>query len=50
MMCRRSCVKKFENAKDIVIAMRPVEYKGRKLGTSIVGITMEPVLAAVYSK
>ena len=42
--------KEFENAKDIVIAMRPVEYKGRKLGTSIVGITMEPVLAAVYKQ
>jgi methyl-accepting chemotaxis protein len=28
--------------------MRSIEYKSRKLGTTIVGITMEPVLAVVY--
>ena len=42
--------KEFENANDIVIAMRPIEYKGRKLGTTIVGVTMAPVLTAVYKQ
>jgi methyl-accepting chemotaxis protein len=40
----------FENAKDIILAIRPIEFKGRKLGTTIVGVTMEPVLAAVYKQ
>ncbi len=38
----------FVDAKDIVIETCPVEYKGRKLGTTIVGISMEPVMDAVY--
>jgi methyl-accepting chemotaxis protein len=38
----------FDDAKDIVMESRPVEYKGKKLGTTIVGISMEPVMAAVY--
>ncbi len=38
----------FDDAKDIVLELRPVEYKGRKLGTTIVGISIEPVMAAVY--
>ena len=37
----------FEDAKDIVVAMRPIEYKSRKLGTTIVGVTMEPVLESI---
>jgi methyl-accepting chemotaxis protein len=38
----------FNDAKDIVIETCSVEYKGRKLGTTIVGISMEPVLNTVY--
>ena len=37
----------FDDAKDIVVAMRPIEYKDRKLGTTIVGVTMEPVLESI---
>ena len=37
-----------DDAKDVVMQSRPVEYKGKKLGTTIVGISMEPVIAAVY--
>jgi methyl-accepting chemotaxis protein len=37
----------FEGTNDLVVKMRPVEYKGRKLGTTVVGITMEPVNAAI---
>jgi methyl-accepting chemotaxis protein len=40
----------FDDAKDIVMESRPVEYKGRKLGTTIVGVSMEPVMAAVYKQ
>jgi methyl-accepting chemotaxis protein len=39
----------FDDAKDIVIESRPVEYKGKKLGTTIVGVSMEPVMAAINS-
>jgi len=38
----------FDDAKDIVMESRSVEYKGKKLGTTIVGVSMEPVMAAVY--
>ncbi len=37
----------FDDAKDIVVAMHPIEYKNRKLGTTIVGVTMEPVLESI---
>ena len=37
----------FDDAKDIVVAMRPIEYKERKLGTTIVGVTMGPVLESI---
>jgi methyl-accepting chemotaxis protein len=40
----------FSDAKDIIIAMRTIEYKNRKLGTTIVGISMNPVMAAVYKQ
>jgi methyl-accepting chemotaxis protein len=40
----------FDDAKNIVMESRPVEYKGRKLGTTIVGISMEPTMAAVNSQ
>jgi methyl-accepting chemotaxis protein len=36
----------FDDANDIVVAMRPIEYKDRKLGTTIVGVTMAKVLEA----
>jgi methyl-accepting chemotaxis protein len=39
---------KFEDAKDIVMESRPVEYKGRKLGTTLVGVSMESVMTAIY--
>ena len=34
----------FDNAKDIVVAMQAIEYKNKKLGTAIVGVSMAPVL------
>ena len=37
----------FDDAKDIVVQMRPIEYKNRKLGTTIVGVTMGPVLESI---
>jgi methyl-accepting chemotaxis protein len=37
----------FDDAKDVVIQTCPVEYKGRKLGTTIVGISVEPVMVVV---
>lgn len=38
----------FEDEKNVLVAMRPIEYKSRKLGTTIVGISMEPFMAAVW--
>jgi methyl-accepting chemotaxis protein len=38
----------FDDAKDIVVAMRPIEYKDRKLGTTLVGVSMESVMSAIY--
>ena len=38
----------FDDAKDIVLATRPIEYKERKLGTTIVGVTMSAVLDSIY--
>jgi len=35
------------DAKDVVLATRIIEYKNRKLGTTIVGITMEPILDSI---
>jgi methyl-accepting chemotaxis protein len=40
----------FDDAKDIVMESRSVEYKGRKLGTTIVGVSMEPVRAVINSQ
>jgi methyl-accepting chemotaxis protein len=37
----------FADAKDIVMESCAVEYKGRRLGTTIVGVSMDPVMAAV---
>ena len=37
----------FDDAKDVVVAVRPIEYKNRKLGTTIVGVTMAPVLESI---
>jgi methyl-accepting chemotaxis protein len=39
---------KLDDAKDIVMESRPVEYKGRKLGTTLVGVSMESVMTAIY--
>jgi methyl-accepting chemotaxis protein len=39
-----------DDAKDVVMESRPVEYKGRKLGTTIVGVSMEPVMDAIYKQ
>jgi methyl-accepting chemotaxis protein len=38
----------FEGEGNVVLEMRPIEYKNRKLGTTLVGISMEPFMAAVY--
>ena len=38
---------KFEDTKDIVLESRPVEYKGKKLGTTLVGISMESVMSVI---
>ncbi len=38
---------KFEDTKDIVLESRPVEYKGKKLGTTFVGISMESVMSVI---
>jgi len=35
------------DAKDVVLATRIIEYKNRKLGTTIVGVTMEPILESI---
>ena len=40
----------FDDAKDVLMELRPVEYKGRKLGTTIVGVSMEPVMATINSQ
>ncbi|MGD1046615.1 MAG: methyl-accepting chemotaxis protein [Bacteroidota bacterium] len=40
----------FDDAKDIVVATRPIEYKDRKLGTTIVGVSMGPVLDAIFKQ
>lgn len=37
----------FDNANDIVVSVRPIEYKSRKLGTTIVGVTMEAIMASI---
>jgi methyl-accepting chemotaxis protein len=37
----------FDDANDVVVAVRPIEYKSRKLGTTIVGVTMEPIMASI---
>ncbi len=37
----------FDDVKDVVISTLPVEYKGRKLGTTVVGVSMESVMASV---
>jgi methyl-accepting chemotaxis protein len=37
----------FDDAKDVVLGIHPIEYKGRKLGTTIVGVTMAPILATI---
>jgi methyl-accepting chemotaxis protein len=42
--------RQLEGAGDVVLALCPIEYKNRKLGTTIVGISMEPVMAAVYKQ
>jgi methyl-accepting chemotaxis protein len=39
--------REFDGAGNIVLEMRPIEYKDRKLGTTLVGISMEPFNAAV---
>ncbi len=38
----------FENVSDIVAQVRPVEYKGRKLGTTIVALSMEQASDAIF--
>ncbi len=38
---------KFEDTKDIVLVSRPVEYKGKKLGTTLVGLSMESVMSVI---
>jgi len=38
---------KFNDADDIVLQAKPIEYIGRKLGTTIVGISMEPIMDVV---
>lgn len=37
----------FDDARDVVVAIHPIEYKNRKLGTTIVGVTMAPVLESM---
>jgi len=37
----------FDDAKDVMVAVRPIEYKSRKLGTTIVGVTTEPIMASI---
>ncbi len=37
----------FLNTRDVVVEMRPIEYKGRKLGSTIVGVTMESIIETV---
>lgn len=41
---------KLEDASDIVLDLKPIEYKGRKLGTTIVGVSMETVMSAIYKQ
>jgi methyl-accepting chemotaxis protein len=40
--------KEFETEKNIVVATHPIEYKSRKLGTTIAGISMDPFMATVW--
>jgi methyl-accepting chemotaxis protein len=37
----------FDDAADVVVAMHSIEYKNRKLGTTIVGVTMSPILESI---
>jgi methyl-accepting chemotaxis protein len=37
----------FDDASDIILATRPIEYKDRKLGTTIVGVTMSASLETI---
>jgi methyl-accepting chemotaxis protein len=40
----------FDDAKDIITAMHSIVYKGKKLGISIVGVSVEQVMTAVYKQ
>lgn len=40
----------FNDEKNVVIATHPIEYKSRKLGTTITGISMDPYMAAVWKQ
>jgi methyl-accepting chemotaxis protein len=37
----------FDDAKDIVVVSRSIEHKGRKLGTTIVGVTVETIMSVI---
>ena len=40
----------FDNAKDVVVATQSIEYKSKKLGTTIVGVTMAPILENINNQ
>ncbi len=40
----------FSDEKNVVVATHPIEYKGRKLGTTIAGISMDPFMATVWGQ
>jgi len=37
----------FDDAKDVILSMHAIEYKGRKLGTTLVGVSMAPLLESI---
>jgi len=42
--------KELEGGDNIVLSVEPINYKGRMLGTSIVGISLSPFMAKVYKQ